>query len=74
MYTTTRFDHDSMNPGPSTATNVQCQVTERISGIVQISEKILQITVLDKNDNPPQLQTDELVTIKLNDPHFHQVK
>lgn len=54
-------------------TKIQCQVTEKNSGIVHMSEKNIQISVLDKNDNPPQLQTDELVTIKINDPHFHQV-
>lgn len=40
---------------------------------IAVYEKILRIDVLDRNDNPPEIQTDEDINIKLDDPHFRQV-
>lgn len=73
LKTITRFDHDSFHPGPYVTAKVQCHVRNHVTNTEQSIEKNLQIAILDINDNPPQLQTDEPLTIHIEDPHFRKV-
>lgn len=70
----TRFDHDAVSPGPIINSVVKCEVFNRLSNqVVAVRDKLLRINVLDRNDNPPEIQAAEEISIKLDDPHFRKV-
>lgn len=41
--------------------------------VVQYLERLIQIKILDRNDNSPQLISEKNITVNLKDPHFRQV-
>lgn len=41
--------------------------------LINSAEKVLHVTILDRNDNPPVLQDNRNINIHLEDPHFMQV-
>lgn len=74
IYTKKPFDYDTFNPGPSLNVKILCQIRDNIHKmLINSAEKILRITILDRNDNPPRLQENGSVNIHLDDPHFMQV-
>lgn len=73
LHTYTRFDHDSISPGPTISAIIKCEVLNRFQNQVAVQEKLLRINVLDRNDNPPEIQAEEDVYIHLEDPHFRKV-
>lgn len=73
LITNTRFDHDTTSPGPTINTVVKCQVSNSINDRVAVRDRLLRINVLDRNDNPPEIQNEEEISIKLEDPHFKKV-
>lgn len=74
LYTNTRIDHDTKAPGPQMAARVQCQVTQRHNSVIQLRERILHFTVLDRNDNLPELHTPaNNISVTLDNPYFHNV-
>lgn len=73
LLTNTRFDHDSTSPGPTISAVIKCEVLNRFQNQVAAREKLLRINVLDRNDNPPEIQTEEEIYIKIEDPHFRKV-
>lgn len=70
----TRFDHDSMAPGPNMSAMIQCQVQQRPNSVIQIRNRLIHFLILDRNDNPPELHSTETnITVQLNDPYFREV-
>lgn len=74
LMASTRFDHDSVSPGPIINTIVKCEVLNKLNHQVAVRDKLLRVNVLDRNDNPPEIQAVEDISIKLDDPHFRKVK
>ncbi|KAJ6647010.1 Proto-oncogene tyrosine-protein kinase receptor Ret, partial [Pseudolycoriella hygida] len=66
----TRFDHESISPGPGIRANIKCMVRNDLKQLVAVHNKVLRVNVLDRNDNLPEMQDDEEVSIHLEDPHF----
>lgn len=74
LFTKTRIDHDTRSPGPQMTARVQCQVTQRRNSVIQLRDRLLHFTVLDRNDNSPELHTaDNNVTVMLDNPYFRNV-
>lgn len=73
LTTITRFDHDSISPGPTITAVVKCEVSNKLNGEVALRMNSLRINILDRNDNPPEIQSEEEITIKLENPHFTEV-
>lgn len=73
LLTNTRFDHDSISPGPTISTVIKCEVLNRFQNQVAARTRLLRVHVLDRNDNPPEVQTEAVLNLKLEDPHFRQV-
>ncbi|XP_037052203.1 proto-oncogene tyrosine-protein kinase receptor Ret [Bradysia coprophila] len=72
LTTITRFDHDSISPGPTITAVIKCDVSNKLNEETAVQIKPLRINILDRNDNPPEIQTPEPLTIRLEDPHFTQ--
>lgn len=76
IFTTIPYDHDKIQPGPKFKAHVQCQVRyKKVNQNFLEFNKILEISVLDRNDNPPIVQNDvnKAMVIDLDDPHFIKV-
>lgn len=74
LFTNTRFDHDTNAPGPQMTARVQCQVTQRRNSVIQLRDRLLHFTVLDRNDNQPELHSSESnISVQLDSPYFRNV-
>lgn len=71
--TNTRFDHDSLRPGPIIDAAIRCEVLDTNTNQIEFRVKPLSINVLDRNDNLPEIQEEE-ISIRLDDPHFTKVR
>lgn len=71
-YTKRRIDHDSLTPGPSLFAAVRCEVVQ--NQVVHDTEKVIRFSILDRNDNAPELHNDKRnVTVHLDSPYFNKV-
>lgn len=73
LYTLAGMDHDTLDPGPKLHVHVQCEVLNLITNLLSITGRVLEINVIDRNDNLPELQDEHDRMVMLNDPHFRQV-
>lgn len=72
VYTKRRIDHDSLAPGPSLNAAVRCEVVH--NQVVHDTEKMIRLSILDRNDNAPELHMDNRnVTVQLDSPYFNKV-
>lgn len=72
VYTKRRIDHDSLSPGPSLFAAIQCEVVQ--NQVVHDTNKVIRFTILDRNDNAPELHKDKRnITVQLDSPYFNKV-
>lgn len=66
------IDHDSLRPGPELLANIQCIVQLAFDVPPVTVEKVVKVTVLDKNDNYPKIHNGAM-HFMMPDPHFKKV-
>ena len=73
LYTKMNLDHDSFQPGPNINANVKCTIRMGANSIFKEFQKVINITVLDRNDNRPEFQEKSKLTFWLENPHYNEV-
>lgn len=68
----TSIDHDSPSPGPLLFAELQCTVQLVFNAPPVTITKVVEVTVLDKNDNYPEVHNGAL-QYTMPDPHFKKV-
>lgn len=66
------LDHDSQEPGPELFANLQCTVQLAFDEPPVNIYKVVQVVVLDKNDNYPEIHNG-VMDYTIADPHFKKV-
>lgn len=66
------IDHDSLQPGPVLFAKLQCSVQLAFDTPPVNVSKVVQVNVLDKNDNYPELHN-AAERYQMDDPHFKKV-
>ncbi|XP_015604148.1 proto-oncogene tyrosine-protein kinase receptor Ret isoform X2 [Cephus cinctus] len=71
IYSNASLDRDSQHlpggPGPRADVKVRCVAWDGETGIQYVVERKLSIDILDQDDNPPMIQTENNVEIRLGD-------
>lgn len=70
LFTTTSLNHEMMLPGPELKVAVQCNL--KLGETSQLSTKVFNISVIDRNDNSIKVQ-DKFVNLTLSSPYFVKV-
>lgn len=71
---TMAIDHDTMSPGPQLSANVQCRVTRKGNAVMRNLNRRLDLTILDRNDNAPELHSsDTNISVQLKEPYYSKV-
>lgn len=66
------IDHDTLAPGPVLFANIKCMVQLEFNALPVTVTKVVQVTVLDKNDNYPEIHN-VAQHYRMEDPHFQKV-
>lgn len=70
LFTSVALNHEMMSPGPNLQVAVQCSI--KSNATTQVSTKVFNISIVDRNDNLIKVQ-DEVTNLTLSSPYFVKV-